>query len=541
MTPVMVRAMTAGLALVVVGVGSAWGQGHTPGRVRFATSCSAAAQERFETGLTLLHSVALDEAIKTFGEAARLDPECGIAHWGAAVAWRGYPLTAVPTPAALTEGWEAAQRAKAVGARSARERDYIAAIAAFFADADPTNHGARALAYARAMESLAARYPDDREAAVLHALAVCVTQDPTDRTHANQLKAATILERVFATEPHHPGIGHYLMHLYDVPPLARQGVAAARRYAAAAPASPHLLHLPSHIFTRVGMWPESIDTNRAAARAAGAALPAGASGVASFEALHAWDYMMYGFMQLARDGEARALVNQVRSTRTLDIEHFAGAFALVAIPARYVLERRQWREAVALTLMPPDLAWDKFPQAESMIWFARGLGAARGGDLGEARKSADRLAVLRDALIAGQNGYWAEQSEIQRLVVAAWIAHGEGQTAEALVVMRQAAERESAAGKHPVTPGPLFPAREMLGELLLAAGRPAEALAEFEQSNTVEPNRFLGLYGAARAAAGAGQPQTARRYYAQLVELAKSGDGPRPEIAEARAFLAQGQ
>jgi len=400
-------------------------------------------------------------------------------------------------------------------------------------------HRTRALAYEKAMEQIAARYPQDREAAVFHALALNITLDPSDKTYANQLKAAAILETVFAEQPNHPGVAHYLIHSYDFPPIAARGLPAARRYASIAPSAPHALHMPSHIFTRVGDWQESIETNRASAKAAADTLAAGGSqsGLRSYEGLHAYDYMMYGYLQLGRDREARMLVDEVTATRKLNVDHFAGAFALAAIPARFALERGQWAEAAALTLRPADLPWSKFPQAESIVWFARGVGAARSGDPARARQDLARLEALRDGMTAAKSLYWAHQSEVQRLAVAAWIARAEKRDDEALALMRAAAEAEDETEKHPVTPGPVKPARELLAEMLIELGQPASALQEVEASHRVEPNRFQGLYVAARAAELSGETGKARGYYTRLVELGKGADPSRPELEQARRFV----
>ena len=456
------------------------------------------------------------------------------------MAWLGNPLAAPPSARGLKEGWAAVEKAKAAGAKTPRELEYIAAIETLYKDADKVDHRTRALAYEKQMEQLSARYPTDREAAVFYALALNITLDPNDKTYANQLKAAGILEKVFAEQPNHPGVAHYLIHSYDFPPIAAKGLPAAKRYASIAPAAPHALHMPSHIFTRVGSWQESIETNRASAKAAAETLAAGGSqtGLRSYEGLHAYDYMMYGYLQLARDREARALVEEVTSTRKLNVDHFAGAFALAAIPARYALERGQWADAATLTPTPSDLAWNRFPQAESIVWFARGLGAARSGNPVRAREDLARIEALRDALTAAKSLYWAHQSEVQRLAVAAWIARADGRNEEALSLMRASAEAEDATEKHPVTPGSIKPARELLGELLIDLGQPAEALKEFEASHRVEPNRFQGLYGAARAAELAGDGEKARTYYGRLVSLGKAADGDRPEIKKAKSFSA---
>jgi tetratricopeptide (TPR) repeat protein len=537
MTPVSRFTAFVSFVLIVGAATAVWAQAEKLGTVDFKTSCSAPAHAQFNRAVALLHSFALDGAVKGFTEAAQTDPSCGIAHWGTAMAWMGNPLAAPPNARGLKEGGMAVERAKSAGAKTQRERDYIAAIELVYKDADTVPHKTRVTAYDKAMEQLSARYPDDREAAIFYALALNMTLDPNDKTYANQLKAAGILEKAFAEQPNHPGVAHYLIHSYDFPPIAQKGLPAAKLYAAIAPSAPHALHMPSHIFTRVGAWQDSIDTNRASARSAQEALKQDTTGLRSYEGLHANDYMMYGYMQLGRDREARGLMDEVLSTTKLNVDHFAGAFALAAIPARYTLERRQWADAAKLSLVPKDLAWDKFPQAESITWFARGLGAARSGDVTQAKKDLERITALRDTLTQAKIPYWAQQSEIQRLAVAAWIAKAEGKREEALALMRQSADREDGTEKHPVTPGALFPAREMLGDMLLELGQPAAALVEIERSQKSEPNRFLGLWSAGRAAELAGNQTKAREYYGQLLDLGKAADGERMEIKQARAFL----
>ena len=531
--------LVLGLATLTAGPIRAQGKAaERLGTVRFVTSCAPTVQPQFDRAVALLHSFHLDAAVGAFTEVATADPACGMAHWGVAMAWLGNPLAAPPSARGLKEGWAAVEKAKTAGAKTPRELEYIAAIETLYRDADKVDHRTRALAYEKQMEQLSARYPTDREAAVFYALALNITLDPNDKTYANQLKAAGILEKVFAEQPNHPGVAHYLIHSYDFPPIAAKGLPAAKRYASIAPAAPHALHMPSHIFTRVGSWQESIETNRASAKAAAETLAAGGSqtGLRSYEGLHAYDYMMYGYLQLARDREARALVEEVAATRKLNVDHFAGAFALAAIPARYALERGQWADAATLTPTPSDLAWNRFPQAESIVWFARGLGAARSGNAARAREDLARIETLRDALTAAKNPYWAHQSEVQRLAVAGWIARAEGRNEEALSLMRASADAEDATEKHPVTPGPIKPARELLGDMLIELGQPAAALKEFEASHRVEPNRFQGLYGAARAAELAGDRETARLYYTRLVSLGKAADGDRPEVKKAKSF-----
>ena len=532
-------ALVVACALAVLGVAptGADAQGEKLGTVHFPTSCSPGVQAQFDRSVAWLHSFAFQDAIKGFTSVAVADPKCGIAHWGTAVASLGNPLAGAPTQKWLESGAAAVARAKATGAGSQRERDYIDAIEAFYKDHDKVDHKTRATAYEKAMEALAAKYPQDTEASVFYALSLNTTLNPADKTYANQLKAAGILEKVFAAQPEHPGVAHYLIHSYDFPPIAPKGLTAAKRYATIAPAAPHALHMPSHIFTRLGHWEDSIKTNRTSAEVAKNELRAAKLEAGSYNALHAMDYITYAALQLGRDREAAGVIEEIRGITKVDVEHFAAAFAFAAIPARYALERRQWAEAAKVPLHPPTLAWQKFPQAESIVAFARGLGAARGGNVPDAKRELARLEALRDTLTAAKNTYWANQAEIQRLAVTGWIARAEGKNDDAVALLRQAADKEDATEKHPVTPGAIQPAREMLAELLIDLNQPAKALAEFEASQKVEPNRFHGLSGAARAAELAGDRAKAKTYYEQLIALAKTADSERPEIVKARAFV----
>jgi tetratricopeptide (TPR) repeat protein len=501
------------------------------GTVHFKVACSPAAQGQFDRAVALLHSFWYAAAMKAFTGVAETDPTCAMAHWGVAMVSLGNPLVGAQPPDALKAGWEAVQRAKAASAATARERDWIAAIETFYRDHEKVDHRTRAVAYEKAMEALAARYPADREAAVFYALALNMTIVPTDKTYANQLKAAAILEKVFAEQPHHPGVAHYLIHSYDYPPIAAKGLPAARLYASIAPAAPHALHMPSHVFTRVGSWQESIDSNRASAAVADQP-----------GRLHAQDYMVYGYLQQGQDAEARRVVEETRAVAQVNMKHpvvFAAGYALCAIPARYALERGRWAEAAALTLPAAEFDWSRFPHAEAVTPFARGLGAARSGNVAGARQDVERLRALQTALVTAKNTYWAGLADIQRQIVEAWIVRAEGKMDQALQMMRAAADAEDATEKHIVSPGPIVPARELLGEMLLEANRGAEALKEFEASQKKEPNRFRGFYGAARAAEMAGERDKAAQNYRELLALAQKADGERPEIRQAKAFLAR--
>jgi tetratricopeptide (TPR) repeat protein len=531
------RLQPTSLAAVVLGAilvtAPAFAQQHTGheklGQVNFANTCSPAVQADLTRAVALLHSFWWGATIKAFTEVAQKDPSCGIAYWGVAMGVLENPFGWPPTPKMLSDGSAAVSQARAAGAKSQRELDYIAAIEVFYKDYDKVEHRPRAVAYEKAMEQLSARYPNDREAAIFYALALNATAQASDRAYTQQLKAAGILEAVFREQPDHPGAAHYLIHSYDYPPIAEKGLDAARRYATIAPAAPHAQHMPSHIFTRRGYWEDSIRSNLASAAASDN----------DFDRFHAWDYLAYGYLQLGQDRLARGVLDQILSVEKPNVLNFATAFALAAIPSRYALERGQWADSVALALKPGDFPWARFPQAEAILVFSRGLGAARSGNLAQARDDQTRLAALRDGLTAAKIGYWADQVDIQRLVVAGWIARGEGRNDDAVQLIRAAADREDATEKHPVTPGSIVPAREALGELLLDLGRPAEALQEFEASQRKDPNRLRGYAGAARAAELSGDAAKAKRHYTMLVTLTAQADSQRAEITRAKEFLAK--
>jgi hypothetical protein len=509
------------------------------GTVDFAISCTPAAQSEFNHAVAMLHSFWFAPAIESFNRVSELDPTCGMGHWGVAMSLRNNPFSP-PSAQALEDGWAAVEQAQAAGAKTPREEAYIAAIAAFYQDAATVDHRTRAEAHTQAMEQIVNQYPEDQEAKIFYAIALDASASPTDKSYANQLKAAALLEEIFVEQPNHPGIAHYLIHSYDYPALAEQGLGAAQRYAGIAPDAPHALHMPSHIFTRRGLWQESIDTNINSARTANEEITAAfGPGTGSGNELHAYDYMMYAYLQLGQDGAAQKVLDKLQTIQKLNAQDLGSAYALAAIPARYALERNQWAEAAMLDLQPSYLAWEMFPQAEAVRVFARGLGAARSGDVIAAQQNIERLEELREAMLATNNAYWAEQAAIQIQEIAAWSALAEGKNDEALALMRQAVAMEDATEKHPVTPGPLKPAHELLGEILLALDEPAQALAEFEASQQIEPNRFMGLYGAARAAELAGEMGKAHTYYEQLVALGEDADSERPELAMAQAFLAQ--
>lgn len=498
------------------------------GTVHFATSCNEIAQRRFDRAMRYQHSFWYAASQEIFGEALKADPDCAIAYWGIALSLLNNPHSAIPAPN-LPLGLDAIGKAQALAAKvqhvTRRERDYIDALALMYVDYDKTTQGARIQSYLKAMEALAGRYPDDDEAQIFYAITLNVAASPADKTYANQLKGAAILEPIFARLPRHPGVAHYLIHLYDYPAIAAKGLPAALRYAAIAPNAPHAQHMPSHIFTRVGYWPESIAANIASVKAAKADKEYG-------DQLHGQDYMVYAYLQLAQDRKARAVVDEIAAAK-VGPDAFGGAFALAAAPARYMVERGDWPGAAGLEVQP-----SKFPHVMAITHFARALGAARSGHPDAAKADLARLADIRDQLRQAKNDYWATQVDVQWQVASAWTLLAEGRYDDALKAMNAAVAAEDKTEKAPVTPGPLAPARELYGFMLLDRGMAKEALAQFEATMTKEPNRFNGYLGAARAAQALGDKAQAKADYEKLLALASAADDDRPALADAKAFLA---
>ena len=498
------------------------------GRVNFTNSCDAKVQPLLQAGVAMLHSFWYRATEETFRKVLTQDPTCTIAHWGIASILMQNPLAgtgANPKQAALAQA--AIDEGRRVPPKTQRERDYIEAVATYYKDFSTRSERSRQESRAKAFEELAARYPEDDEAQIFSALYIAGTQSQADQTYAAYLKAAATLEKMFVKYPEHPGVAHYLIHSYDAPPIAKQGLPAARRYASIAPDAPHALHMPSHIFTRVGAWEESIATNL---RSAAVAKKAGDG----LEAYHASDYSVYAYLQLARDGEAKREMDEAFKVTDSNPTAMAGWYSMAAMPARYAIERGAWQEAMQL-----EPRSSNFPFTVAITHFARALGAARSGDTAAAEKEAAELERLHKQLSAANNSYWATEVEIQRLAVAGWIALARGKGDDALKFMRAAADLEDKTEKHIVTPGRIVPARELVGEMLLELKQPALALEEFETSRVREPNRFRGYYGAARAAEAAGDRRKAADYYAKLMELSAKGNPARPELARARAYVAQ--
>ena len=503
------------------------------GKVAFKVDCNATAQREFNLAMAYYHSFAWGHVDEPLKRVIAADPSCGMAHWARVLGSLDNPFAWPGNVSAktLAEGLAGLEAARAAGLKSQRERDYVDALAVFFKDHDKLNHRTRAKAFEVAMEQVAQRYPDDTEALTLYALVLSANFDPTDKQYTNQLKAATLLEPIFRAQPEHPGVAHYLIHSYDYPPLAQKGLDAARRYARIAPGAAHAQHMPSHIFTRVGAWKDSVEANAASARSDTAQ---------GFNSLHAFDYMVYAHLQLGQEAAARKVMHEAFAIAK-KTDHFASAYAYAAIPARLALERGAWAEASGLELAPSAGAypWTKYPQAEAVNAFARGVGAAASKDSARAMAEVSRLQQLRDAATALKLGYWAEQIDIQSVVVRGLATLAAGEADNGIELLRQAAAREDATEKHVVTPGPILPSRELLAQALLENRKPADALREYEAVLLKEPNRFRATAGAAVAAERSGDTRKARLFHAKVIELAASADGTRPEVADAKRYLAR--
>lgn len=521
------------------------GHDHGPqlGQLTFQSTCNPSAQALLEQGLGWLHSFEYAPAEQAFADASKADPRCPMAHWGIAMS-NYHPLWAPPSPAELEKAGAALAKARAAGARNERERQYIAALETFYRDSSTVDHKTRAHAYEGALGELAKRYPDDREAALFHALQlVAVGTMDQDPNYAREKEAAAILNRLLPEAPNHPGVAHYLIHGFDYPSLASLGLEAARRYASIAPASAHAQHMPSHIFVRLGLWDEAINSNLASEAAAQALAKRQGLAGSSSEQLHAMDYLAYAYLQTGQDSKANKVLADLTAIKRADPPIFSVAYAATAIPARMFLERRMWSEAAALEL--PDnvrtlAPLANFQWAEAHVHFARAVGAARSGKSAVAREEAAKLGAIEQAMSIPPGTYdWRKQVAIERQVAEAWLAHAEGRKDDAEQLMRAAADLDDATEKHPVTPGAILPAREQLGELLVELGRPADAVKEYEASLKRAPRRLAGLYGAARAAKLAGNAADASRYYTALLDVAGKGDSSRAELREARAHVAQ--
>jgi hypothetical protein len=501
------------------------------GKVTFPVSCNAAAQKEFEIAMAYYHSFAWPENKAALERVVKEDPSCGMAHWGRALGMLDNPFLwpGSLSPKVLGDGQAAIDAARAAGLKTPREKDYVEALAVFFKDSDKLNHRTRATAFETAMLDVATRYPSDTEATILYALVLSANFDPTDKKYTNQLRAARTLEPIFGKQPDHPGVAHYLIHSYDYPAIAPQGLDAAKRYSKIAPDATHAQHMPSHIFTRVGYWRDSVESNRQSARI---------DADKTVNSPHAYDYMVYAQLQLVQDRAAAEVLAQARGVATKP-DHLAAAYAYAAMPARIALERGAWADAAKLTLDPAAEAypWKKYPQSEAVNAFARGVGAAMSGDAPAAQIEVVRLRALRDTATERKIGYWAEQIDIQAEVVRGLASCAAGKSEECVATLRAAADREDATEKHVVTPGPIVPAREVLAVVLLKDGKAVEALQGFESVLTREPNRYRAVAGAMQAAERAGDAKKAAAFAERVVDQTSAADSPRPEVAQARRVL----
>lgn len=519
------------LAFSLTSVSTAWsnGDGKSPeqlGTVLFPTSCEPAVQAQFTRSVALLHSFWFNEGEKGFNEVLAKDPNCFIAYWGIAAVLVDNTFVGGATPEAAKKAQEAIERGRALGVKTERERMYLEAVAQYWQDFANRPHGIRMKALSDAFEQLAKRFPDDDEAQIFSAIYLTATQSPSDATFAATLKAAALLEPQMVKHPNHPGVAHYLIHSYDYPPIAVKGLPAARRYADIAASAPHALHMPSHIFTRVGSWQDSVVTNRRSANAA----KVDQSGS---NWLHALDYMVYANLQLGRDQDAISNVNESKTVTDLNPAAMPISYAMSAMPARYAVERGMWKEAAEL-----ESRSSRFAFADAMVWFAKSLGAARSGDLALAEKSAKVLGETVEALKTAKNAYWTTEVNVQHQTALAWIAYGRGDKDAALAQMRTAADMEDASEKSPVSPGRLIPARELLADMLLQSGNPAEALVQYERSQVRDPNRLRSLIAAGQAAEQTNNRDKAKMFYTKVTQLVGTADS-RPEFKGVRAYLAK--
>ena len=508
------------------------------GTVDFPTSCNAAAQNFISRGAALLHSFGYEESRRAFNDAAKADPSCAMAYWGVARTWY-HPIWAPPSVDELKQGAAALERAMALDAKTERERSYINALAVFYRDWQTVDHATRAKNYEQALAQVSEHNPNDDEAAIFHALQLVAIGylNPADKTYAWQKKGAEILNQILPRHPNHPGVAHYIIHSVDYPPLAELGLKAARAYATIAPDSPHALHMPSHIFTRLGLWDDSIHSNTVSAKAAIAQSQRLHGGGGAFDQLHAMDYLVYAYLQQAKDANAREVLAEIDAITRLDENQFAAAYAFAAAPARLALERHDWKAAAALEIKPAWFPWNRFRNAEALVHYARAIGAARSGDVAAARSSAEQIAAIRGAIPATRDYNWSGSIGAQWEAVTGLIACAEGNKDEGLRLLRIAADHEDAVDKHPVTPGALLPVREMLADLLLESGSASEALRDYEAVLKIAPRRFNAVAGAARAADRAGVKTTARAWAMQLREIAGNAEIPRPELEWARVYL----
>ncbi len=506
------------------------------GKVDFHISCSSEAQARFEQGLALLHHMMYVEAEKTFTALANMEPNCAMVHWGIAMTLFHPVWPGKPNEEELKKGWEAVEKAKSLSPPTKREQAYIASAEVFYKNWKTIDHQKRIISWEIAQKKVYRENPNDIDAAALYALSHLATAPKADKTFSHQKEVGALLEDLYAKEPEHPGVIHYTIHAYDNPMLANRAVGAARAYDKIAPDVPHALHMPTHIFVRLGIWPDVIDWNL---RSTKVALKHPVNGSISHHYPHALDYLMYAYLQGAEDKKAKDLLREIKEKDNYQ-RTFVNGYALAAIPARYFLERRLWTNAKDLEVRSPStFPWEKYPEVEAITYFARGLSAMRSGDASAALKAIEKLDAFYERLINAGQSYWAVLVDAQRKTVAAWITFSKGKKNQALQMIRKAADLEDSVDKHPVTPGSVLPARELLGDMLVLLKKPAEAIEAYEACLKVSPNRFNSLYGAGLAAERAGNLEKAKSYYSKLLQLSANADSDRPRIKQAKLFLAK--
>jgi len=506
---------------------------HEHGEITFETSCTMEAQKHFEHGLGMIHHMMYDQALDIFNKAVEADPDCAMAYWGIAMTQLN-PLWAPPGEQAISKGWEAIKKADQINDITEKERSHIAALYTYYETTNKKGYREGIKAWEKSLEEAHKQLPDDIDAGAFYGLSLLATASPDDETFSQQRKAGALLEELFEKAPQHPGLYHYIIHAYDNPVLAQKGVEFAHGYNKLAPNVPHALHMPSHIFVRIGDWDEAIDWNR---RSADAALDQPVGDNTSMHHAHALDYMMYGYLQKGQDEKAKAVLDELMSVQDYQ-HHFAAAYGIAAAHARYLLERREWQAAADIN--PNDLdyfPWENFPQYAAITWWAKGMGAARTGDLESARSAVEKLGQLHDQTREMGEDYWALLVDVQRKTVLAWISHEEGNYDEALSLMREAADLEDSVDKHPVTPSEVLPARELLGDMLMLHDKPGEALTAYNKTLEISPNRFNSLFGAGKAAKKAGDRQKAVEYFSKLAQFAEMEESGRPELEEVAATL----
>ena len=505
------------------------------GQVDFPVSCSAAIRDRFERAVMMLHHMMYAQSEKEFRSIAATEPDCAMAHWGIAMTLFHPLWPGEPTEEELQQGTMAVQKSKALNPPTDKEKAYILAAESYFADWRDKTHPERIASWKESQKSVYKGNPDETDAAAFYALSLLATAPKEDKTYANQRKAGAILEELYSIEPEHPGVVHYLIHAYDNQELAGRALGPARAYDKIAPNVPHALHMPTHIFTRLGFWSDSIDWN---IRSANAALSYPVNGAISHHYLHALDYLIYAYLQGAEDDKAKEVLNQMIERDDYQ-KTFVTGYALAALPARYTLERKQWRDAAELELPERDsFPWEEFPEVEAIIHYARGLGAVRSGEVVKARGALDTLDGIHENVVKTGQQYWGVLVDAQRKTVAAWLEYSKGRKSAAIQLMEEAARLEESVDKNPVTPGSVLPARELLGEMLMLSGNPGKALRAYEISLDAAPKRFNSLYGAGQASEGLGKKEMANSYYEELLQISIRSGSERPEVRHARIYVA---